>query len=614
MLTLGDFREVWLLDFEFAALPGERPQPLCLVAREFHSCRQLRVWLQTANKPPCPFDVGPDVLFVAYYSSAEWGCFLALDWPLPVRVLDLFCEFRNLTNGRSVPSGNGLLGALVYHGLPAMEAVEKEEMRALAMRGGEYSAAEQTALLDYCESDVKALERLLNAMLTKIDLPRAIGVRGRYMLAVARMEFCGIPLDLALLTRLREHWQNIQLRLVEAVDPESEVYQGRSFNEQLFEVYLQKHGIAWPRLDSGRLTLDRDTFREMAKAHPTEIGHYHELRTTLAELRLNNLAVGNDGRNRCLLSPFASRTGRNQPSNAKFIFGPSAWLRSLIRPEPGRALAYLDWSQQEFGIAAALSGDPTMKDAYTSGDPYLAFAKQAGAVPPGGTKQTHKLERERYKACILAVNYGMGPHSLANRIGQPLAYAVRLMELHRQTYPHYWEWSAALVDQALLTLESQTVFGWRLQVGAEANARSLANFPCQANGAEMLRIACCLATERGIHVVAPVHDALLIEAAADDIGQVAAATQTAMAEASEVVLKGFRLRTDVKLVRHPDRFQDERGVRMFGTVLGLLESLERDGRNGAFPQRQNGRATTTEWTHPPRQVWSSTPSGLLPPG
>jgi hypothetical protein len=58
-----------------------------------------------------------------------------------------------------------------------------------------------------------------------------------------------------------------------------------------------------------------------------------------------------------------------------FIFGPSVWLRGLIKPPPGYGIAYIDWAQQEFGIAAALSGDPLMMDAYRSGDPYLAFAK-----------------------------------------------------------------------------------------------------------------------------------------------------------------------------------------------------------------------------------------------
>ena len=104
-----------------------------------------------------------------------------------------------------------------------------------------------------------------------------------------------------------------------------------------------------------------------------------ELRSSLSELRLNDLAVGADGRNRTILSAFRSQTGRNQPSNTKFIFGPSVWLRGLIKPPPGHAIAHIDWRTQEFGIAAALSGDAAMQAAYQSGDIYLAFAKQAGA-------------------------------------------------------------------------------------------------------------------------------------------------------------------------------------------------------------------------------------------
>ena len=108
----------------------------------------------------------------------------------------------------------------------------------------------------------------------------------------------------------------------------------------------------------------------------------------MGELRLEALAVGPDGRNRCLLSAFRSRTGRNQPSNSKFIFGPATWLRSLIKPEPGMALAYVDFSSQEMGIAAALSGDAALLEAYRSGDVYLSFAKQAGLAPPDATKAT----------------------------------------------------------------------------------------------------------------------------------------------------------------------------------------------------------------------------------
>jgi hypothetical protein len=46
----------------------------------------------------------------------------------------------------------------------------------------------------------------------------------------------------------------------------------------------------------------------------------------------------------------------------------------------------------------------------------------------------------------------------------------------------------------MLTGELRTVFGWTVRVGQDANPRSLRNFPMQANGAEMMRLAACLAT------------------------------------------------------------------------------------------------------------------------
>ena len=177
--SVDTFEQVWLLDFEFHAPPGERPLPLCLVAREFQSGRLVRQWLEPNSPSAAPFAVGERSLFVAYFASAELGCFLSLDWPVPLRILDLYAEFRCLTNGLSVPCGNGLLGALAYYGIDLLGADEKRQMRDLAIRGGLYSADERLSLLDYCQTDVDALAKLLPAMLPAIDLPRAL-LRGRF--------------------------------------------------------------------------------------------------------------------------------------------------------------------------------------------------------------------------------------------------------------------------------------------------------------------------------------------------------------------------------------------------------------------------------------------------
>src|SRR5262245_18613990 len=99
------FREVVVADFEFEARAGERPVPICEVAWELRSGRRFRLWLDQFGSVP-PYATGPDVLFVAFYASAELGCYRVLGWPAPERVLDLFIEFRNHTNGLPTPAGS----------------------------------------------------------------------------------------------------------------------------------------------------------------------------------------------------------------------------------------------------------------------------------------------------------------------------------------------------------------------------------------------------------------------------------------------------------------------------------------------------------------------------
>jgi hypothetical protein len=577
MLAALPFRHIVVADFEFhfsghasgdeANRSGERPRPACLVAKALCTGQQWRLWADEFG-PAAPFPTGADSLFVAFYASAELGCFKVLGWPMPANVLDLFVEFRNRINGRYWPPGSGLIGALQYFSLGHIDAGEKEDLRSLILRGGPWSAEERTAILNYCGEDVAALERLLPAMLPRIDLPRAL-LRGRFMKAAAAMEYASVPIDVATLALLRAHWTGIQDELIRQIDADYGVFDGRTFKADRWAHYLAIHGIPWPRLESGRLDLSDDAFRQMAKAYPA-VSPMRELRSALSELRLNDLAVGHDGRNRTILSAFRARSGRNQPSNTRSIFGPSVWLRSLIQPPPGYGVAYIDWSQQEFGIAAALSGDQAMQAAYVSGDPYLAFAKQAGAVPADATKDSHGPTRELFKQCVLAVQYGMAAESLASRIGQPSVVARDLLRAHHETYRTFWRWSDAAIDHAMLRGSLHTVFGWRVHVDENPNPRSLRNFPMQANGAEMLRLACCLATERGIEVCAPVHDAVLICAPLERLEADIAGMRAAMAETSKIVLAGFELRTDATRVLHPDRYQDPRGTMMWQRVMGLI--------------------------------------------
>ena len=574
MKQIGEFESVVLADGEVAAAPGARPVPVCFVFHELTSGKTERVWLDGEKPSRPPIDLGGDTLFVAYFASAELGVFLALNWELPVNVLDLYVEFSLMTSGRPTPCGRDLLGALAAFGIDGIEADEKEAMRDLILSkltGHAFAADEKVKILNYCESDVIALKKLLPVMSPTIDLPRAL-IRGEYMKAIAQMERRGVPIDAHMLALFLENWSGIQDELIRRIDASRGIYEGRTFKRDNFMNYCARAGIVWPLLEPGKPALDDQSFREMARRFPEEIGPIHELRQSLSSMRPADLQVGADGRNRCLLSPFGSRSGRNQPSNTKFIFGPSTWLRGLIKPTEGRFVAYVDYSQQEIGIAAALSGDKNMMEAYSSGDLYLTFAKQAGAVPWNATKQTHAKERDQFKIVALAVGYGMGEKSLALKLGVPEYRAKELLNLHRRAYPAYWAWSDAAEAKAVLTGKLVAAFGWTVHaLDADANPRSLRNFPAQANGAEMIRLACCLAIQRGIELCCPIHDALLVEGPADRVDEIVAATQQAMRDASEFVLPGFPLRSDAKVVKWPDRYMDPRGKKMWSTVCEILK-------------------------------------------
>lgn len=564
------FRELWVADFEFQAGGGERPTPVCLVARELRSGRVIRQWQEDLQRSSCPYAVGPDALFIAFYASAELGCHRVLGWPEPVHVLDLFVEFALLRNGLG-GSRSLLSAALAFQLTEAISAEEKDTHRQRILQGAPWTSKEREGILDYCDSDVRLTVELFRAMQPQISLPHAL-VRGAFMGAVAQMEHAGIPIDRPMLEQLRTEWTAIKDRLIGRIDQAYGVFDGLTFRQDRFAAWLVRQGIPWPRLETGRLELSDETFRQMSRIHPS-VSPLRELRHTLSQMRLSELAVGSDDRNRCLLSPFRARTGRNAPSNTKFIFGPSVWLRQLIRPEPGSALAYVDFNQQEFGVGAALSGDPRMLAAYESGDPYLSFAKTINAVPPDATKTTHGSARDLYKIVILATQYGMHSTALAAKIGQSECVAADLLRRHRETYATFWRWSDGVVDFAMQRNYLFTVFGWGLHIGPMTTDRSLRNFPCQANGAECLRLACVFALRRGVKVIAPVHDALLIEAPDDHIDEAVRTTQAAMAAASAAVLGGFALTSDAKVIRYPDRYTDRRGLQMWSTIQTILQEL-----------------------------------------
>jgi DNA polymerase-1 len=446
-------------------------------------------------------------VFVAYAARAEMSCFAALHWPIPRYILDLNIEYRHYRNDGG-QHRHKLLDAMHYFGLPTIESHEKQEMIDLAIRGGPFTPSEMHALQDYCASDTRALQRLLPAMAPHIDLVYAL-VRGRFTGCVGQMEHLGVPVDLRLLHWLHEHWEGLRALFVGELQRYWDLFDDSGkLKTQKFTRYIDALGIPyWPRTPTGHYRRDKDTLRDMAMIYPA-IKDLREGFDMLGQLRALKLAVGRDGRNRTPLWPISTKTMRCAPSTTEFVFNLPAWLRSLVKPAEGRALAYLDFRQEEPAIAACLSRDQAMSDGYRiGGDLYVDFAKQAQAIPcelPTAEAKAHYGSvRDQYKICLLASMYGQQERSLASRMGKPPSHAAMLLRQLRRAYPRFTAWIDNEIDWAYLHGYMRSRLDWTLYTRPDTRETSLLNYPMQVTGSEVLHRAVYQAQLAGVQVYRP---------------------------------------------------------------------------------------------------------------
>ncbi len=599
---------LWSVDAEFDAPDAEVPRAdrvWCLVATEVRSGRVLRVWqdeLLARDRPPFP--TGPGALFLCHSADAELGCFNALGWALPANVLDTRIEFGVLVNRMRIigrpPKSLSLVEAVMQLGDGFRWAFDKDLMRSIAIRGAPFTPSEQQALLEYCREDTAAVAAILPNLVSRALahhhnrdrwLQRAL-FRGEFMKAITATRRNGIPLDTLCLSRVQDRWDDVKRALIEAVNPQYQVYDGTVFRRKRFEEYLGREGILprWPRTESGIPAQDDDTWKAMAALYP-QLNNLRELVSTLGKMKLTDLAVGTDGRNRCWLNPFGSATGRNQPGSSAYLFGPAKWIRGFARPAPGSALVYLDWKSQEIGIGGALSGDPAMMEDFRDGDFYLAFGTRSGRLPEGATKTSHGAERDQLKIACLGVNYGLGEAKMAQNMGVIRYTCRQIRTAHRLRYQRFWAWIEDYIASAYARGWVRTRGGWQCQVPEASRVTSVQNWAMQAHGAEMLRVAMVLAHRGGLGLAGPVHDALLLEAPQGEMVDHALALRDCMMEASRIVLHGFEIPVEgwevteigapgPGYVTWPSRYMDERGRDLWDRVMGILDAQDAHPRRG----------------------------------
>ncbi len=589
-------RKIWSVDSEFSAPPGEPPAPHVVCAKELRSGQEVVIWC--AGPEPVadpPWDPEEDIV-LDYAGCAEHGVFLALGWKFPKRHWDWLVELKVLYGTQLPPGANSwkLLDQCVAHDIRTMDSEEKQRWRALAIRGGPFTQEEREGLTAYCWEDVYLVEKLFHRTAPRLwkrdRWSDQAYLRGNAAQCFARMERRGIPIDTATWDLLKTNWNTVLNELTAQVVKHWPVFKWLK-KEARYGVdfvawaeTMKARKIPWPRTDSGRPATDGDTLRDMSTAFP-QLAPLVELMATRSQFRLGpGLAIGADGRNRTGLMPFTSSTGRCQPSNAAFIFGPSCWVRYLITPAPGTALAYVDLSAAEIGIAAILSGDHQLWEDYAT-EPYVRFGVAAGLIPSWGSKKTHPVERDQAKNLMLGVGYGMGIRALARKLNVTIDKARDLLGVHRLRYHAYWSFSQRTAERAKKGIPAHTCYGWRwtpLRDGGgvavlDRGERSVRNWPMQATCASILHRAVILAQHRGIRVLASVHDALLVEAPEDQILEVAKATEKVWGEASRLALKK-ELRSSTKVINPGERFVEGRGTGTWNLVQTILGHLSDPNR------------------------------------
>jgi hypothetical protein len=425
----------------------------------------------------------------------------------------------------------------------------KDQIRNLIISSpGTFTKAESAEILEYCESDIEYLPRIKDAIFESYRRSNAAGniflaevaLRGKTAARTALMSKTGYPVNRVSVTNFSKSTISILNDLAEDINSQfhgtnlfvwnkSRGQYSKKEGPQREWIDASEYKDRWRKTETGSHSLSLDAYADhFSYSHdyprgnfPAQILRYLKTNQSLNGFRPNSKNsffdyYGSDDRARAWLNPYGSQSSRFQPKAGGFIPLKSAWMRSLIQPKPGRAIAAIDYGSQEFLVAALLSADKNMFESYASGDPYFYFAKLAKAVPMDAKRSDHEDIRTLFKSTVLGISYLMGSKALAAKLTADTGKfhdendSARMTEIFFNTFSRYNDFIERTIydyrEKGYLKLAD----GW-IMFGDNPNHRSISNCPVQGMGAVILRKAIELSQIAGLTVLYPLHDALYIE-------------------------------------------------------------------------------------------------------
>lgn len=346
----------------------------------------------------------------------------------------------------------------------------------------------------------KAIEKQdLGKLLYDIELP--------LIYVLADMEYTGVCLDK---TALAEYSKTLTLELQGI---ESEIYKAaeQEFNinsaKQVGEVLFDKLKIVEKpkKTKTGQYVTSEETLESMKDAHPIvgKILEYRGLKKLLSTYidALPLLVSPLDNKLHTSYNQTVTATGRLSSSNPNLQNIPirdaqGKEIRKAFIADEACIFFSADYSQIELRIMAHLSQDPTMIDAFNSGeDIHAATAAKIYKIP---ISEVTGDMRRKAKTANFGIIYGISVFGLAERLSIPRGEAKELIDGYFATYPKVKEYMDKSISVARTNNYVETVFG-RKRYLPDINSRNTTvrgyaernaiNAPIQGSAADIIKVA-----------------------------------------------------------------------------------------------------------------------------
>ncbi len=316
--------------------------------------------------------------------------------------------------------------------------IELDKEQQTADWGGELTPE----MLGYAAGDSEVLLPLVDAFERRAeddDLARVMEIEHRALPAIVWMSNAGVPFDTegwrSRLERVEEEKDRLGLGLKELAPEHPE---GKEWNWGSWQQVLQAFSLLGVKLpDTKEETISRCD-HPLAKIL-LEYRKASKVTSTYGQKLLDK--VEEDGRIYASWWQIGAATGRMACSSPNLQNLPPE-VRKHVRGPKGRVLVKADYSQIELRIAAKISGDERMLEAYERGNDLHAITAKGIT----GRDEVTKEQRKLAKAVNFGLLYGQGAEGLRNYARGSYGVEMGLEEAQRyrkrffQTYPGIKAW------------------------------------------------------------------------------------------------------------------------------------------------------------------------------